>query len=449
MYDLVIVGGGFAGIYSAWRLSKLGLKIAIVEQAHGLGGAMRSQEKLGYLVDIGTHNLDLRTKRDAEFYEDILGSKLAVLDDYKWGSTVDKIHTIGLEGPDFSTINTDLCDKALSEILETDPDLSRASSYLDFINKKFGRTLFDVLTPMIGKVIGNRADTLDVKTAESLGVFSRVKLGSDKEMAVLKGRSSRFDNALSVTLAYPDTRFQGKSVLNRNGYPATGAMLGFCEAAEKRLRALGVDVFLSNQVNGLEETADATLVKTSDYLLRARQIFWSLPDMSLAKLLQFNLDSTSSFMPVGVVIHIFEVMQNDIRGPEYLHDFAPERACFRYARQGCYSHQVTQEGKTFIIAEIPSHPKNIEHAASLRDEAWQNLIDVSFVRKGARFYRHDVIRYPVAYMLPLVGWEERVITANAEFAKRCKNVLRIPFGYRGRDAFMTYFQKSIEPFIAK
>lgn len=445
MYDLVIVGGGFAGIYSAWNLAKAGLKIAIVDQASGLGGTMRSQEKLGYLVDIGTHNLDLRTIRDAEFYEDILGSNLSVLDDYEWGSTLLKAHTMGLEGPDFSQTNSALCRKALSEIIAADPDLSQATGYLDFVRMKYGQTLFDLLKPMIEKFIGSKADTLDANAAKSLSPFSRVKLGSDSEMAALKGKSRRLDDALSVTLSHPDPRFQGKSVVKRYGYPAHGALLGFCNAVEARLRTLGVDLFLSHQVTALEATAGGAVVTADEAALKGRQVLWTLPDVGLARLLQLDLDLTSTFVPVGVAIHIFEVMQEEIVGPAYLHDFAPEHICFRYARQGCYSNQVTAEGKTFVIAEIPCHPKDNARYAELKDEAWKDLIDVSFLSPHAHLYRHEVIQHPVAYTLPINGWEKTVSRANAQFATRLNNIIRIPYGHRGRDSFMQHFKTSLEP----
>ena len=37
-YDVVIVGGGLAGLYSIYRLRKLGLKIRAYEAGDGVGG---------------------------------------------------------------------------------------------------------------------------------------------------------------------------------------------------------------------------------------------------------------------------------------------------------------------------------------------------------------------------------------------------------------------------
>ena len=41
-YDLVIVGGGTAGISCAWNAGKLGLKVLLIERNSFLGGSITS-----------------------------------------------------------------------------------------------------------------------------------------------------------------------------------------------------------------------------------------------------------------------------------------------------------------------------------------------------------------------------------------------------------------------
>ena len=41
-YDVVIIGGGTAGVSCAWNCGKLGLKTLLIEQKSFLGGSMTS-----------------------------------------------------------------------------------------------------------------------------------------------------------------------------------------------------------------------------------------------------------------------------------------------------------------------------------------------------------------------------------------------------------------------
>ena len=58
--DVVVVGGGFAGIFAAWRLAHAGQSVVLVDKADHLGGTLWSRAWKDYFVDTGTHNFDLR-----------------------------------------------------------------------------------------------------------------------------------------------------------------------------------------------------------------------------------------------------------------------------------------------------------------------------------------------------------------------------------------------------
>lgn len=449
MYDLVIIGGGFAGIYSAWRSARAGLRVAIIDQAGHLGGSMRSVETLGYLVDIGTHNLDLRTDRSAEFYADILGDNLKVLQDYSWASTTGRAWTSGFEMPDFSTSDAELCQLALAELAAPKSDPELGDGYLDLLNRRFGASLTARLVPMVEKVIGGTADELDKSAADSLGMFSRVKLGTDEAMVKLKSSSQRMDDILAVTLSSGASQFLGKSATLKWGYPAHAALRAFCEAAESRLRALGVDLFLNSTVENLECRRDSINLQANETPFDTRFLLWTLHDNSLLRILGVNLDISAASLPVGAAVHVFEVQQDDILGPAYLHDFTENRACFRYASAGCYSGQVRPDGRTFVLAEIPCHPARIKYAEDLSMVAWDDLKASGFLHHEATATQHTVLSYPVAYSLPKKGWEP-IIQAGEQAVKDLSGqILQIPFGHRGRDRFMTFFENTISQLLTE
>lgn len=449
MYDLVIIGGGFAGIYSAWLSARAGLRVALVDQAEHLGGSMRSVETLGYLVDIGTHNLDLRTARNAEFYSDILEDNLKVFQDQSWASTTGRAWTSGFEMPDFSTSDAELCQLALAELAAFQRDPDTADGYLDLLKSRFGPSLAARLVPMVEKVIGGSADELDKSAADSLGMFSRVKLGTDEAMVNLKSSSQRMDDILAVTLSSGASQFLGKSTTLKWGYPKQGALRAFCDAAESRLRAIGVDLFLSSTVENLNRRRDSITLTANGKSFDTRFLLWTLHDNSLLRTLGVNLDISTASVPVGAAVHVFEVQQDDILGPAYLHDFTQNRACFRYASAGCYSGQVQPDGRTFVLAEIPCHPARIKSAESLATVAWDDIRASGFLRREATATQHTVLSYPVAYSLPKKGWEPAIKEGRTAIKALSRRILQIPFGHRGRDRFMTFFENTISQFLTE
>lgn len=55
--DVVVIGGGLAGLAAAAYLGRAGKSVAVVEKAHALGGRAATQENGGYSLNLGAHAL--------------------------------------------------------------------------------------------------------------------------------------------------------------------------------------------------------------------------------------------------------------------------------------------------------------------------------------------------------------------------------------------------------
>lgn len=447
-YDIAIIGGGFAGIYASWRLARDGMRVALVEASDHLGGTLWSWSWRGFMVDPGTHNLDLRSPIGAEFYEDILRDNIVVSQAHNWASTMDRAWTYGFEMPDFSADDAAFCATALRELegLRTSGGAPDGDGYDAWLVAQVGPTLAGRLRTMLAKVVGGSPDGLDVEARGHLGMFARPKLGSDTQMAELKQTDSFWDDRLGVTLDYNDPRFAGRSTTKRFGYPETGGLRAFCTAATERLTQAGVTILTQTCVQALETQGCPITLRTSDGDLRAGRAFWTLPDHSLLDVLGLDLDLKATALPVGCAFYAFEVQARDIVGPDYLHDFSDTRLPYRYNSCGLYSRQVRDNGTTFVMAEIPSHPATLPQLKTPEVEAdvWRAMCGVGFVRPDATPSAQSSWSYPVAFTLPRVGWEAPMDTATNAITERAPKVSTVAFGHRGRHAFMTHFENTLQ-----
>lgn len=447
-YDVLIAGAGFAGIYAAWRLTRSGVKVALVEASDKIGGNLQSKRWKDWWVDNGTHNFDIRTPTGEAFYTDILGDNMLVWDNQQWGCTTDRTWTMGFEMPDFGTDNPALAKAALADLaaLKDATEKPVPKQYLDWYRNTYGPTLTEAITPMLAKYTGSDPAQFSSDARGALGMFSRPKLGTDAEMIALKESAHFWDARVGVSLLSGDARFAGKSVHNRFCYPARNALTGFCDAAQARLTAMGVDIFTSCGVSGIQDAPGHVIVRAGDHDFSAGRLFWSLPEMVLSKVLGIDVDLTSSAVPVGTCFFVFEVPESSIQGPDYLQDYSTARLPFRYNKVGVYSEQTRPDGTTIVTAEAPCHPAHIREVATEANlaRAWEAFLDVGFLKPGTKASDAMVWGHPVAYTMPKAGWREPYDAAQARCREVSERIVGIDIGYRGRFNFMAVYDKTLE-----
>lgn len=447
-YDVIVVGGGFAGIYAAWRLVREGRKVALLESTDAIGGNLKSVIWKNFSVDNGTHNLDMRTPAGQEFYADILGDQLQIFEDQQWACTVDKEWTYGFETPDFSF------DTKLShEIMEDMRNLKEGSvsddvpvSYVDAYKKKYGEKLYSLIKEMIKKYTDSSPDEFALESQKFMGMFSRVRLGTDGEMIALKEASEFWNERLGVSLHCDDKRFIGLNSNKKFGYPRSGGLITLCNCATNRLNAYGVDVITNCEVRSIEKSADGLIVSTSNAEYYGNNVFWSLADSVLCKILKFDIDLNQYAIPVGNCFVAFETDASNILGPDYLHDYSNKRQSFRYNKQGVYSNQITEDGTTFVVAEMPTHPSRIKDKISTINvsEIWAEMRSVGFVKSEATFIDSKIWGHPFVFAAPKVGWKVSYDAYINQLGQFSGKLYTINFGYRGRLAFIRFYDEVLQ-----
>ena len=143
--DVTVVGAGFNGIYTSWRLARDGISVALIDSSDQIGGVLRGQFWNDYWLDSGTHNFDMRTELGNEFYSYILQNNANILEDYDWASTTLHNWTIGFEMPDFSEDFPELSTKVLSQLhnlaAKGETKCVNDLKYIDWYEKTYGKVL--------------------------------------------------------------------------------------------------------------------------------------------------------------------------------------------------------------------------------------------------------------------------------------------------------------------
>jgi len=441
--DILIVGGGFPAIYSAWRLARDGMKVCLIEESDHLGGALWSRSWKEYLVDIGMQNFDLRTALGAEFFADILGSNLTILEHHYWASSTGCHLSPSLEVPDFSQTDPDLCQTALQELhLLKDFDAPIAAERLnEYLAANFGPTLGRYLQRIAEKIVAGPIDDLSSAAMANLGTIARAKLGPDAQMEELKLASPFMDARLAVSLATNIAAFKGASVNCAFGYPKTGALRSFCILAQSRLVELGVDLHLNTRPDTIIAIKDGVEIRAADKRFVTGRLFWTMDYNGLLRHLGIDADLRAVNHAFGAALHAFEVAADAVRAPDYMHDFALNRDGFRYSRCGHFSNQITANGHTFVLAETPCNPQHADQAKSdaTRDKAWSDMVQAGFLDADAQMLDASTFVFPFAYAVPKIGWQSVYAQTRAQIDVLTSRISRIERPLHGRLAFMNQY----------
>jgi hypothetical protein len=456
--EIIVAGGGFSGIYAAWRLAKEGKKVCLIDASDSLGGNMKSRQWNGYWIDSGMHNLDMRSDAACDFFTDILQDELILLEDHDWASTTSTTYTPGFEMPDFSNDNPQLAHRALNELTQlenlasaNDPDFSGSEeTYLNWYENNYGASLCAVIKPMLKKLTGGHTDTVSAAGRSALSIFSRPKLGEDIIMSRLKASSDFLDDRIGVTCMGEDTRFSGQEWMTRFGYPAKGGLGGFCKRSELRLRELGVDIQFDSKIQAISSSESSITVNTSSQTIEGVKLLWTLSDQQLSDALSLPVTINSSLLPVGYCIFAFEVLEHSILGPDYLHDFKPERLPYRYSKPGVYSRQTSEDGHTVILAEVPSHPSDQASllCSKTTQKVWSDCQASGYIEEKCSFKDSTSWSVPVAFALPAASWTTRYANLKQRLETDHPGIIAINSTNRARSAFINSYESTLQQSFA-
>jgi oxygen-dependent protoporphyrinogen oxidase len=227
--DIVIMGAGISGLATAYRLSKSGLDILVLEKSDHIGGAIRTEECDGFLIDYGPNSTLETSPKIRSFVEEVglgedrVGANTAAKRRYVVRDG--ELQPLPMSPPAFLTSKLFSAGAKLRLVKEpfiaAAPD-DKEETIAEFVERRLGREFLDyAINPFVAGVYAGDPARLSVRSAVSKiyaleknygslikgaikGVKERKKRGdTDKTKAELfsfKGGMSQITAALTSAL---------------------------------------------------------------------------------------------------------------------------------------------------------------------------------------------------------------------------------------------------------
>ena len=369
--NIVIIGGGIAGIYSALLYSEKGFKVTLVEKEKELGGLLRSQELFeeGLFYDFGTH---------------FLGES--------GNPQIDEQLFKGLEVDSFDYLKAGTFYKGLYEKngFLSDENIENSQEYLNaLINCKaqkpynnlkeqlegsFGEGYAThVLSPIVKKFFFTNPIDL-IEDCHALFGLSRIIAGSSEETIELK-KQNRFD-ALLAYHCYKEGTSLRKSI-----YPKEGGVGAWINAMEQELIKRSVAIVTDAEVGEItSKNSKITSVEINNTTLPLAKLIWTIPPFFLLSKLGIKLSLSPPKRLTSSIFH-FLVDKNYLTDLYYFQCYDTELKSFRVTLYDNYSKG--KEGKYRVSVEVllEAPPEKIE---VLQKEIFDELIQMSIFPKGVQ-----------------------------------------------------------------
>ena len=241
MKDVIVIGGGVAGLTAARTCARVGLSVTVLEATDVPGGALGSHEVAGLTLDSGAESFAVRRGVVAEFIADLglsdevvwpnpAGAWLQLPDDRVPNASISvplpKAGVLGIPGSPLAddvrrVIGWSGAWRAYADRLMPVLTIGREHSLGDLVRKRMGRRVLERLVePVTAGVYSSSADDLEIDvvapglnsaltvTGSLSGAVLALRSGAPagSNVAGLRGGMSRLVAALVADLVHFDAR---------------------------------------------------------------------------------------------------------------------------------------------------------------------------------------------------------------------------------------------------
>jgi len=401
--SVLVVGGGFKGMISAYLLREQGFEVTLLEKAPFLGGIMHSRNWKDYIVDNGVHLFDSIPKPLGEIISKVMDGKVFNVD-FNYASAYQKVTTAGLAIPDFTAIDDEKKKQILFELaqqLTHTPSATPVSLYQHF-QERYGNSAADLMNESFSFIYRISADAVEPNCINQTA-FHRLKFLPDDVAIELKKHPVLDDRlaAMRVNLGKVDDLI--------SMYPGERGMLGFCEKMTQVLSEMGVNVLTGTAIETMDLSRDGVICTlTNGDSIKADHLWWAGLFSQLAQTWKGDGRLEELLHGTPMVLYYFEVKQEFVEDYTYFHQFSAGQRVFRPAAAGNYGQQVTPDGATFITVECPCEKDGDLWTSpeSFAEEVWRECIDMGILAPNTpNFLDFHFVKAPVTHRYAKCGYE--------------------------------------------
>lgn len=400
MKKCVVVGGGFKGILSSYLLCKAGHDVTLVERAPFLGGIMYSRECHGFFVDNGVHLFDSVQQHLADIVAEIMDGMTHTVS-FDFASVYNRVTTYEFAQPDFTRLDLATRKAILYEVVENAAkEFSRPANLLELFRQRFGNTAASLMNESLTHIY--RLDGQEIEAeAHAQTTFLRLRALPD-EMALVLKKNPVLDDRLSALRARLGKINEYVSV-----YPSDKRGLrGFCEKSLEKLQKWGVDVRLKTSLKSLDTTSTGVeMVTEQGERITADHVIWTSDPGNLSQVWLGRDPISSLIHGTPSLLYTFITHVDRVLDCTYFHQFTPGAHVYRSAAAGRYSHQINDDGSTFVMCECPTDVDSERwvNAEKYAPAAWQECVDMGLIQGDMPPDASHVTKAKITYRLPKVG----------------------------------------------
>lgn len=238
--QVVIVGGGVAGLTAAEALCRRGASVAVLEREARVGGLARSFRYGGVTFDLGPHRFHTDDREVDALIRDVLGPDRREIDRSSAVWLYNAYHDWPLGRSSIFKLPPEVMARAFVDLFRR--QAPRDESLEAFVLSRYGRTLYEIFfRPYTEKFVTYKCAELHADWASA---------GMNRAVIDRRYKFDTLFNVARTTLLPPRVR-------TKFLYPESGGIDRFPEAQARRIEALGGRVLAGVQAAQLELDGDA------------------------------------------------------------------------------------------------------------------------------------------------------------------------------------------------
>jgi protoporphyrinogen oxidase len=360
--NIIIIGGGLAGIFSALMYARKKANVVLVEKDENLGGLLRSQNLFESMhFDFGTHFL---TQTGIQELDDMLFDKfdLSIFEFLKVGSYYNGLNC---NNGFLSDTFIDNRQEYYNDLIATERKNTNFQNLTEQLKYNFGTQYTEkIIVPIIEKFYSTHPNNLVVDSHKLFGL-NRLAIGEPDEISILK-KDSFYDQILGYH-SYTEGLSEMKSM-----YPKKNGIGSWIEFLENKLVESGVKIIKKDFVVGINSKNEIIeSVDLNSSRIKCDKLVWTIPLFPMMKILGIESDNVLPKRMNSYIFH-YVITGSYLTDLYYFQCFDPRYRSFRITLYDNFSSSGSSNSR--ISVEVMLREKLISSDLfCLKDEIFDEL----------------------------------------------------------------------------